>query len=50
MNKIINIGKSCQVAKSFHVKPLLNWLQGDNKFLTKENYEELQYKVHEERF
>lgn len=22
--------KNCQVAKSFHVKPLLNWLQGDN--------------------
>ena len=33
LNIPIEIEQSCQVATSFHVKPLLRWLQGDQEFL-----------------
>lgn len=33
LNIPIGIEYSCQVASSFHVKPLLRWLQGDHEFL-----------------
>lgn len=33
LNIPIDIEQSCQVATSFHVKPLLRWLQGDREFL-----------------
>lgn len=33
LNIPIEIESSCQVATSFHVKPLLRWLQGDRDFL-----------------
>lgn len=33
LNIPINVEQSCQVASSFHVKPLLRWLQGDQEFL-----------------
>lgn len=33
LNIPIDIEQSCQVATSFHVKPLLRWLQGDQDFL-----------------
>ncbi len=33
INIPVDIEKSCQVATSFHVKPLLRWLQGDQDFL-----------------
>lgn len=33
LNIPIDIEPSCQVATSFHVKPLLRWLQGDQDFL-----------------
>lgn len=33
LNIPIDIEQSCQVATSFHVKPLLRWLQGDQEFL-----------------
>lgn len=33
LNIPIQIESSCQVATSFHVKPLLRWLQGDRDFL-----------------
>ena len=33
LNIPIDIEHSCQVATSFHVKPLLRWLQGDREFL-----------------
>lgn len=33
LNIPIEVEQSCQVATSFHVKPLLRWLQGDQEFL-----------------
>lgn len=33
LNIPIDVEQSCQVASSFHVKPLLRWLQGDQEFL-----------------
>lgn len=33
LNIPIDVEQSCQVATSFHVKPLLRWLQGDQEFL-----------------
>lgn len=33
LNIPIEVEQSCQVATSFHVKPLLRWLQGDEDFL-----------------
>lgn len=33
LNIPIEVEQSCQVATSFHVKPLLRWLQGDQDFL-----------------
>lgn len=33
LNVPIDVAWSCQVATSFHVKPLLRWLQGDQEFL-----------------
>jgi hypothetical protein len=33
LNIPIDIKSSCQIATSFHVKPLLRWLQGDQEFL-----------------
>lgn len=33
LNIPIDIEQSCHVATSFHVKPLLRWLQGDQEFL-----------------
>lgn len=33
LNIPIDIEQTCQVATSFHVKPLLRWLQGDQEFL-----------------
>jgi Bacterial archaeo-eukaryotic release factor family 3 len=33
LNIPIDIVQTCQVATSFHVKPLLRWLQGDQEFL-----------------
>lgn len=33
LNIPIEIEQSCQVASSFHVKPLLRWLQGDQEFI-----------------
>lgn len=33
LNIPIEVGQNCQVATSFHVKPLLRWLQGDQEFL-----------------
>ncbi len=33
LNIPIEVQQSCQVATSFHVKPLLRWLQGDQEFL-----------------
>lgn len=33
LNIPIAVEQSCQVATSFHVKPLLRWLQGDQDFL-----------------
>ena len=33
LNIPIDVEHSCQVATSFHVKPLLRWLQGDQEFL-----------------
>lgn len=33
LNIPIDVKQSCQVASSFHVKPLLRWLQGDQEFL-----------------
>lgn len=33
LNIPIEVEPSCQVASSFHVKPLLRWLQGDQDFL-----------------
>lgn len=33
LNIPIEIEQSCQVATSFHIKPLLRWLQGDQDFL-----------------
>lgn len=33
LNIPIEIEPSCQVATSFHIKPLLKWLQGDQDFL-----------------
>lgn len=33
LNIPIDIEQSCQVATSFHVKPLLRWLQNDQEFL-----------------
>lgn len=33
LNIPIDVGQSCQVATSFHVKPLLRWLQCDQEFL-----------------
>lgn len=33
LNIPISVEPSCQVATSFHVKPLLRWLQGDQEFL-----------------
>lgn len=33
LNIPVDIEQSCQVATSFHVKPLLRWLQGDQDFL-----------------
>lgn len=33
LNIPIEVVPSCQVASSFHVKPLLRWLQGDQDFL-----------------
>ncbi len=32
LNIPIAVEQSCQVATSFHVKPLLRWLQGDQEF------------------
>lgn len=33
LNIPIEIAQNCQVATSFHVKPLLRWMQGDQNFL-----------------
>lgn len=33
LNIPVDVEQSCQVATSFHVKPLLRWLQGDEEFL-----------------
>lgn len=33
LNIPIEVEQSCQVATSFHIKPLLRWLQGDLEFL-----------------
>jgi hypothetical protein len=33
LNIPIDIEQTCQVATSFHIKPLLRWLQGDQEFL-----------------
>lgn len=33
LNIPIELEQSCQVATSFHIKPLLRWLQGDQEFL-----------------
>ncbi len=33
LNIPVDIEQSCQVATSFHIKPLLRWLQGDQEFL-----------------
>lgn len=33
LNMPINVDQSCQVATSFHIKPLLRWIQGDEEFL-----------------
>jgi hypothetical protein len=33
LNIPIDIEQTCQVATSFHVKPLLRWIQGDQEFL-----------------
>ncbi len=33
LNIPVEVEQSCQVATSFHVKPLLRWLQGDQEFL-----------------
>lgn len=33
LNIPIEVEQNCQVATSFHVKPLLRWLQGDQEFL-----------------
>lgn len=33
LNIPVEVEQSCQVATSFHIKPLLRWLQGDQEFL-----------------